>query len=145
MKWVYVASCTLVAMVLLTVGCQSSLPRVKTIESQSQGARADASYVDSYLNVRNIDTRQIDDGLLQVHAQIEVKRWAWYQVLKKMTQRDISFQYRCIWMDSDGVPIETATSTWETLVLEVGSVKDLVFTAPVQKAKEWRIEIRYPK
>jgi len=125
-------------------GCRS-LPKIKVIESRPRGTCAGKTYVDSYLNVREIETREVNGDLLQIHLQVEAKQRPWYQRNRGSQTRDVNFQYRCIWLDADGVPLETLTSTWETLALEVGAMKDIVATAPLPTAKDWRMEIRYPK
>ena len=127
----------LAAAVLLCFGCRTPpLPDILVMDSMQEGSSRPATHVDWWLAIREIATEDVTGPTLRVRLQAE-------SVRIPEGANSVDFEYRFLWFDSGGFPVESLTSTWTTCRFQRGQTRDFVGVAPTREVKHYRFEIRY--
>jgi len=109
-------------LLLLLQGCAS------LDKNGEVGASADVSVMGLDVSSLNAVFR---NGLLQARFE-----------LHNTTRRSLNVQFKVHWLDANGNVLETEASYWEPLGIAPGSTRALSQTAPVQKVRNFRLEIK---
>ena len=123
---------TLFAAVLLSVcsaGCLA--PRTAGVDIQNGELRvADAAFLSRLVLVKEA-TQRTPEGFLRVCVSVE-----------NSGTRTYPCQYRFVWLDADGLEIDSAKSQWTPVFLLGRQKLDLQRTSPTIDAAGYRLEIR---
>ncbi len=87
--------------------------------------------VESDLNVKKVVTKRNHDGLLEIHISGENDASKYFKS-----------EYRIVWLDSDGFPLDTLLSKWTPFPVYEGAEFHLSAVAPHPRATDFRIIIR---
>ena len=130
MKTILILTC--VSLIFLT-GCST----INTVEPAESKARLQMvndkrittdSAVADYAYVASVN-QQIVGGLLKIQLKV---------VNKTVAYRTVNYKF--VWVDKDGMQIQSPTSTWQTLALEGGEVKYISAVAPSPNASDFTVK-----
>jgi len=116
---------------MLGAGCTSSAPT--TIEKQGAEYKvtANSMVLDNHIRVVERSTR-ITNGLLE--AQVRGQN---------ITGKDVQFEYRFVWLDKDGMKIDTEMSVWKPLALHAKEIAMMSGLAPTPEAVDFLMSVRF--
>lgn len=126
----YLIVCAALAAVLAG-GCFSSTST--TVEKMGEAYRvvAHSLLLNNHIQVIERSTRRTN-GLLE--AQVRGQN---------MKGKDIQFEYRFIWLDADGMRLDTEMSTWKPLALSGKEVAFMTGIAPTPDATDFLMAVRF--
>jgi uncharacterized protein YcfL len=58
------------------------------------------------------------------------------------TSRDLGVEWRVVWLDEDGIAIDSLVSTWNKVMLAPNDIQALKVTAPRTDAADMRFYVR---
>lgn len=58
------------------------------------------------------------------------------------TSRDLGVEWRVVWLDEDGITIDSLVSTWDKVMLAPNDIQALKVTAPRTDAADMRFYVR---
>lgn len=120
--------CTL----LMCVGCQSTSMSTKV---EKHGV----------LYTVNVHSRMMDDSLVVLERNVR-KRNDLMEVQvrgQNISTKDLQFEYRFVWMDADGFPIDTGLSVWKPLNLRARDTAWMNGIAPDPRAVDFQMAVRF--
>jgi uncharacterized protein YcfL len=122
---------SLVPVLALAGGCYSSAPT--TVEKQGGEYKvvANSLLLNNHIRVVERSTRLVN-GLLE--AQVRGQN---------ITANDVQFEYRFVWLDKDGVKIDTGMTTWKPLALHGSEVAFMTGMAPTPEAVDFLMSVRF--
>ncbi len=112
-------------------GCVSSAPT--TVEKQGSEYRvvANSLLLNNHIRVVERSTR-LRNGLLE--AQVRGQN---------VKNKDIQFEYRYVWLDQDGIRIDTQMTVWKPLALHAKEVAMMNGIAPTPEATDFLMAVRF--
>ena len=112
-------------------GCLSSAPT--TVEKQGSEYKviANSLLLNNHIRVVERSTRLVN-GLLE--AQVRGQN---------IKGKDIQFEYRFVWLDKDGVRLDTEMTTWKPLALHAKEVALMTAIAPTPEATDFLMAVRF--
>ncbi len=115
----------------LAGGCVSSAPT--TIEKQGAEYRVTANslVLNNHIRVIERSTRLVN-GLLE--AQVRGQN---------VKSKDIQFEYRFVWLDKDGVRLDTGMTAWKPLGLHAKEVALMTGRASTPEAVDFIMSVRF--
>jgi len=124
--------CCVFSIALLGVGCVSTGGST-TIEKQGEEyiVTANSLLLNNHIRVVERSTR-VNNGLLE--AQVRGQN---------LKDKDVQFEYRFIWLDADGVRLDTEMSTWKPLSLRAKDVALMTGLAPMREATDFLMAVRF--
>ena len=122
---------TAVLVMALVGGCLSSAPT--TVEKQGAEYKviANSLLLNNHIRVVERSTRLVN-GLLE--AQVRGQN---------VKGKDVQFEYRFVWLDADGVRIDTELTTWKPLALRAKEVALMTGIAPTPEATDFLMAVRF--
>ena len=87
--------------------------------------------VDSDLDIEKVTTKRNHEGLLEVHISGDNDASEYFKS-----------EYRIVWLDPDGFPIETLLSKWTPFPVFEDAEFHITAVAPHPRATDFRIVIR---
>jgi uncharacterized protein YcfL len=114
-------------------GCTSSAPT--TVEKHGSEYRvvANSLLLDNHIRVVERNTRLVN-GLLEVQVRGQ-----------SVTDKDVQFEYRFVWLEKDGMRLDTEMTTWKPLALHANEVALMTGIAPTPQASDFLLAIRFAK
>ncbi|MFC1452108.1 DUF1425 domain-containing protein [Verrucomicrobiota bacterium] len=121
----------LALLAVFSAGCVTSAPT--TVEKQGDTYRVTVNslILNKHIRVLERSTRRTN-GLLE--AQIRSQN---------VSRRDVQFEYRFIWLDADGIRLDTATSTWKPLHLAVKEAAFMTGICPSPDGVDFLMAVRF--
>jgi uncharacterized protein YcfL len=112
-------------------GCLSSAPT--TVEKQGSEYKviANSLLLNNHIRVVERSTRLVN-GLLE--AQVRGLN---------LKGRDVQFEYRFVWLDKDGIRLDTEMTTWKPLALHAKEVAYMAGLAPSPEAADFLMAVRF--
>ena len=129
---IYGIMAAVLAMTLVS-GCYSSAPT--TVEKQGADYKviANSLLLNNHIRVVERSTRLVN-GLLE--AQVRGQN---------VKDKDVQFEYRFVWLDKDGVRLDTEMTTWKPLALHAKEVALMTGIAPTPEATDFLMAVRFAK
>jgi len=122
----------LLSMVAATItGCISSAPTEVEKRGAEYTVTVNSLILDNHIRVTERSTRRTN-GLLE--AQVRGQN---------VSKKDVQFEYRFIWLDKDGVKVETETSTWKQMALHAKESAFMTGTCPSPDATDFLMSVRF--
>lgn len=117
--------------VVLAGGCLSSAPT--TVEKHGSGYKviANSLLLNNHIRVVERSTRRVN-GLLE--AQVRGQN---------IKGKDVQFEYRFVWLDQDGIRLDTEMTTWKPLALHAKEVALMTGIAPTPEATDFLMAVRF--
>ena len=123
--------CIIGLAVVLTAGCFTSAP----IDVEKHGAEykvtVNSMLLGDYIKVVERSTRRVN-GLLE--AQVRGQN---------VKAKDVQFEYRYIWLDKDGVRLDTQMTVWKPLALHAKEIAFMNGMASVPEAVDFLMSVRF--
>jgi uncharacterized protein YcfL len=120
-------------MAAMTFGCAKSVNQVD-LSASNEFAWVQKDPTDPWLNnIARVQTarKAFEGDILRV------------QVVVMNTDHVANrFRYRYVWMDENGMEIDTPMTTWETIRIEGKQTKALNGTGPNARARDCRLELK---
>lgn len=66
-------------------------------------------------------------------------------VLKNDTSKELKFEYKFVWLDTEGVPLDETDRPWRPAKLSGKDRMTVTGTAPFDRARRFQIQIREPQ
>lgn len=66
-------------------------------------------------------------------------------VLKNDTSKELKFEYKFVWLDTEGVPLDETDRPWRSAKLAGKDRMTVTGTAPFDRARRFQIQIREPQ
>jgi uncharacterized protein YcfL len=130
-----------IGVVLLAASGCRTLPTKMVIESYNGGMPRKGSYMDYWLNIREVPKADESGPVKRVLIRAENKHMDERNPHRDLKRLD--FEYRFLWFDEQSFPVESLVSTWTKCTLQKGDVIEFVGIAPRKEATQYRFEIRY--
>lgn len=127
---IYGISVALLGSVLLG-GCLSSAPTTVEKQGSEYTVVANSLLLNNHIRVVERSTRLVN-GLLE--AQVRG------QNVKKA---DVQLEYRFVWLDKDGIRMDTEMTTWKPLALHAKEVALMTGIAPAPGAVDFLMAVRF--
>lgn len=140
-----------VAVMALMSGCVQNT--VNTAENEQKSMVPEAiqskyvstdSYLRNRLRIMSIDKETTDAGLLHVQVTFRSERvgvfsefWSWFT-----GENPYKVEYKFDWLDSKGMQVFTATSTWKEIDLMPGETMRVQSMAPNEKCKDFMLSMK---
>ena len=112
-------------------GCISSAPLTVEKMGPAYKTTVGSLLLNNYIRVTERSTR-IVNGMLE--AQVRGQN---------VKDKDVQFEYRYIWLDRDGIRIDTQMSTWKPLALHAKEVALMNGVAPTPEATAFLMSVRF--
>ena len=129
MKTAMLGLLSLVAVAM--AGCISSAPT----EVEKRGAEyyvtVNSLILDNHIRVAERSVRRTN-GLLE--AQVRGQN---------VSMEDVQFEYRFIWLDADGVQVDTGSSTWKQISLHAKESAFMTGICPSPDATDFLMSVRF--
>jgi hypothetical protein len=98
-------------------------------------------YLERRLKVLRADTVTLDDGLLKTQVTLKSTRvgfwdWLWHG------DAPYKVSYRWVWLDKDGMVVDTAASTWVEKDILPGDTVWLSSVAPNERCKDFYLKLK---
>lgn len=123
--------CLLSLVAAAAAGCISSAPT----EVEKRGAEyvvtLNSLLLDNHIRVEERSTRRTN-GLLE--AQVRGQN---------ISREDVQFEYRFIWLDADGIRLDTGTSTWKQMALHAKESAFMTGICPSPDATDFLMSVRF--
>ncbi len=116
---------------LVLAGCISSAPTVVEKQGEKYKVTANSVILQNHLKVVERSVRKINDFLeVQIRGQ-------------NVTRKDVQFEYRFIWLDEDGIELDSAMSTWKPMALHAKEEAVMKGMASTKDAVDFLMEVRF--
>ena len=127
----YVRAAFLLFSCAVIAGCFSSAGL--TVEKKGEVCKAtvNSTILDRHVQVLERTTRRVN-GLMEVQIRGQ-----------NITDKDIQLEYRFIWLDAEGVPLESGMSVWKPLHLSAREDAFLKAIAPSPEAEDFLMTLRF--
>ncbi len=112
-------------------GCASSASTNVEKRGGEYSVTANSLLLNNHIRVLERSTR-LTNGLLE--AQVRGQN---------IKGRDIQFEYRFIWLDKDGIRIDTDMTTWKPLPLHAKEIALMTGIAPTPEATDFLMAVRF--
>ena len=112
-------------------GCISSAPTEVEKRGAEYTVTVNSLILDNHIRVAERSIRRTN-GLLE--AQVRGQN---------VSEKDVQFEYRYIWLDKDGVAMETEISTWKPLALHAKESAFMTGISPSPEATDFLMSIRF--
>ncbi|MBM4046389.1 MAG: DUF1425 domain-containing protein [Planctomycetes bacterium] len=112
-------------------GCISSATSVIEKRGETYKVTANSLVLKNKLSFSERSTRRVNDLL---EAQIRGQN---------TSRRDVQFEYRFVWLDRDGIEVDTATSFWKPLALHAKEDALMKGMSPSAGATDFILEVRF--
>jgi uncharacterized protein YcfL len=66
-------------------------------------------------------------------------------ILKNDTSKELKFEYKFVWLDTEGVPLDETDRPWRPAKLAGKDRMTVTGTAPFDRARRFQIQIRAPQ
>lgn len=123
--------CLLSMVAVATAGCISSAPT----EVEKRGAEyvvtLNSLLLDNHIRVEERSTRRTN-GLLE--AQVRAQN---------ISLEDVQFEYRFIWLDADGIRLDTGNSPWKQMSLHARESAFMTGICPSPDATDFLMSVRF--
>lgn len=116
---------------LLVAGCMSSAPTIIEKQGAEYKVTANSLLLNNHIRVVERSTR-LSNSLLEVQVRGQ-----------NITAKDVQFEYRFIWLDKDGVRLDTEMSVWKPLALHAKEIAMLSGLAPTPQAVDFLMSVRF--
>jgi uncharacterized protein YcfL len=116
---------------VLAGGCNSVGPTTIEKEGAEYRVVAHSLLLHNHIRVVERSTRLVN-GLLE--AQVRGQN---------MKDKDVQFEYRFLWLDKDGVKLDTEMTTWKPLALTPKEIALMSGMAPTPEAVDFLMAIRF--
>lgn len=111
--------------------CQTNLPTTVEKQGTEYKVTKNSLVLNSHIKVVERSTRLKNDLLeAQVRGQ-------------NVSSKDVQFEYRFIWLDKDGIRIDSEMSIWKPLALHPKEAAFMSGIAPTPEAKDFLMSIRF--
>jgi uncharacterized protein YcfL len=117
--------------VVLVGGCLSSAPTTVEKHGSEYKVIANSLLLNNHIRVLERSTRRVN-GLLE--AQVRGQN---------IKGKDVQFEYRFVWLDQDGIRIETQSSTWKPMALHAKEIALMKGMAPSPEATDFLMAVRF--
>ena len=128
-KYAFFALCAL-ALGLFS-GCMTSGGTDVDKSGGTYRVTANSMLLNNYIRVTERSTRLVN-GLLE--AQIRGQN---------VKNKDVQFEYRFVWLDSDGIRLDTEMSIWKPLALHAKEQAFMTGVAPTPDAVDFLMTVRF--
>lgn len=112
-------------------GCMSSAPTTVEKQGAEYEVIANSLLLNNHIRIVERSTRLVN-GLLE--AQIRGQN---------VKNKDIQFEYRFVWLDSDGIRLDTGMSIWKPLALHAKETAMMSAVAPTPEATDFLMAVRF--
>jgi len=134
----------------LLIACQSTVNTLDNKNKRIQQDPVDISRVsaDGFLQNRlaviRVDKKEQRDGLLKVQVTLKNVRTGFWAQLGSWLMGDNPYHiaYRFTWLDSDGMEVETAASTWIPKIIIPGDIVRITAISPNNRSKDFTLSLR---
>ena len=116
---------------MLAGGCMSSAPTTVEKQGAEYEVIANSLLLNNHIKIVERNTRLVN-GLLE--AQIRGQN---------VKNKDIQFEYRFVWLDRDGIRLDTEMTTWKPLALHAKEVAMMSAIAPSPEATDFLMAVRF--
>ncbi len=126
--------CGMLGVVLVlafAAGCVSSAPTTVEKQGSEYTVIANSMMLDNHIRVVERSARLVN-GLLE--AQVRGQN---------IKNKDVQFEYRFVWLDADGIRIDTQMTTWKPLALHAKEVAMMNGMAPTPEATDFLMDVRF--
>ena len=115
----------------LAGGCLSSAPTTVEKHGSEYKVVANSLLLNNHIRVLERSSRRMN-GLLE--AQVRGQ---------SIKGKDVQFEYRFVWLDQDGIKIETQTTTWKPMALHAKEIALMKGMAPSPEATDFLMAVRF--
>lgn len=116
---------------MIMAGCLSSAPTTVEKQGAVYKVTVNSLLLKNHIRVKERSTRRVN-GLLE--AQVRGQN---------VSGKDVQFEYRFIWLDKDGIRIDTEMSTWKSLNLHAKETAFMKGIAPTSEASDFLMAVRF--
>ena len=116
---------------VLGCGCLSSAPTTVEKRGSEYKVVANSLLLNNHIRLVERSTRKVN-GLLE--AQVRGQN---------VKGKDVQFEYRFVWLDKDGVRLDTEMTTWKPLALHADEVAFMTGIAPTPEAVDFLLAVRF--
>ena len=118
-------------LVATVTGCISSAPTTVEKHGAEYTVTANSMLLNNHIRVVERSTRRVN-GLLE--AQVRGQN---------IKGKDVQFEYRFVWLDEDGIRLDTEMTTWKPLALHAKEVALMTGIAPTPEATDFLMAVRF--
>lgn len=115
----------------LTGGCVSSAPTTVEKQGAEYTVIANSLVLNNHIRVVERSTRLVN-GVLE--AQVRGQN---------IKSKDIQFEYRFVWLNQDGIRLDTGMTVWKPLSLHAKEVAMMTGMAPTPEATDFLMAVRF--
>lgn len=123
--------CLLAMAAVAMTGCLSSAPTEVEKRGEEYAVTVNSLLLDNHIRVTERSTRRTN-GLLEVQVRGQ-----------NVSRQDVQCEYRFIWLDPDGIQLDTETSTWKQLSLHAKESAFMTGICPSQDGTDFLLSIRF--
>ncbi len=97
------------------------------------------------LTTVNVHSRMLDENLVVLEKNVRKKNGLLEAQVRgqNASRHDLQFEYRFVWMDADGFPVDTVTSVWKPLNLRARDTAWMNGIAPDPSAVDFQMAVRW--
>lgn len=117
--------------VVLAGGCFSSASTTVEKRGAEYKVTANSLLLNNHIRVVDRSTRR-ENGLLEVQVRGQ-----------NVKGKDVQFEYRFIWLDEDGIKLDTQMTTWKPLSLHAKEEAFMTGIAPTPEATDFLMAVRF--
>ncbi|NCC60132.1 MAG: DUF1425 domain-containing protein [Verrucomicrobiae bacterium] len=129
MRCYSIAGAILIA--VMAAGCISSAPTTVEKSGGEYKVIANSMLLNNHIRVLERSTRRVN-GLLEAQVRgLNIKG------------KDVQFEYRFVWLDQDGIRLDTEMTTWKPLALHAKEVAFMTGIAPTPEATDFLMAVRF--
>jgi len=134
----------------LLIACQATVNTLDNKDKVMQQNPVDVSristddFLQNRLEIVRVDKKEQHDGLLKIQVTLKNVRTGFWAQLGSWFMGDNPYHiaYRFTWLDSDGMEIETATSTWIPKTIIPGDIVRISAISPNNRSKDFTLSLR---
>ncbi len=134
--------------ILIISGCQTS---VNTVENQQKEMQPEFvpskniitdSFLKKRLEILRVDKQTLPNGLLKVQVTAKNMRTGFWDWLFYDSDEPYNISYCFNWLNSSGMKVSTASSTWIPMQIEPGETVFIQSVAPNEQCKDFLLELK---
>jgi len=115
----------------LGCGCISSAPLTVEKTGEAYKTTVGSLLLHNHIRVTERSTRLVN-GMLE--AQVRGQN---------IKNKDVQYEYRFVWLDRDGIEIDTQSSTWKPMALHAKEIALMKGMAPSPEATDFLMAVRF--
>lgn len=123
--------CLMSMLAVAMTGCLSAAPTEVEKRGDVYTVTVNSLLLDNHIRVTERSTRRTN-GLLE--AQVRGQN---------VSRQDVQFEYRFIWLDADGIRVDTGSSTWKQISLHAKESAFMTGICPSPDATDFLMSVRF--